>query len=390
MKRLAILLAAVAAVGGFGLTASAAGVDELPIEITLHLYDPSLIDAKMPLGASAYRNWKSQKLLPWTFGFVGSTRYGSWSDAALKKAQDELQPQWADLGLSRALIAPPAAGSDAEASRQIRELADKGVDAILVVCCQSPSGLNEAISYAHQKGALTVALLGYSTSPFALNATTNFALEGQELVDQMSDDMHDKGHVLVVGGFLSNESSQALDRGIKVGMAKHPDLKLVGDLAVEGGADAARAATTAWLKSHHDPVDAVIVRAGADVQILKAFTEAARKIPLVTYGDELGSLCVWRNNLDDNRRAYIGWPPGAETAMAWNVAMRTLQGQGPKTQTILAASIGINSYIVRTHVPEDCRLDADAWFPVEDLVWASRRTLDSYFLHPADPTRYKP
>ena len=390
MKRLAIFVAAVAGVVGFDARTRAAGVDELPMEIASYLFDPALIDAKLPVGLSAYREWKSQKALPWTFAFVGSKRFGSWSEAALKKARDELEPKWANFGLSRALIAPPAAANDAQASQQIRELADKGVDAILVVCCDSSSGLNDAIKYAHDKGSLTVPLLGYSTSPYALNVTTNFALEGQEIADQMSDDLHDKGNVLVVGCFLRNEDSQALDRGVKVGLTKHPNLRLVGDIAVEGGADAARAATEAWLKSHRDPVDAVIVRAGADAEILKAFSAAVRKIPVVMIGDDIASLCDWRHNLDGNRRAFIGWPPAAETALAWNVAMRTLQGQGPKTQSILAESITISSYTVKNQVPEDCRLDADAWFPVDDEVWTNRHTLDSYFLRPADPTHYKP
>jgi ribose transport system substrate-binding protein len=390
MKRLAILLAAFAGVVGFSARASAAGVDELPMEITSQLFNPALIDAKLPVGASAYRNWKSRKPPPWTFAFVGSTRMGSWSETAAKKAREDLAPAWTTLGLSRALISPPAAANDAEASQQIRALADQGVDAILVVCCASSTGLNEAIKYAHDKGAITVPFLGYSSSPYALNATTNFAFEGKQLADRMSEDLKDKGAVLVVGGFLPDEGSQALDRGVKLGLAQHPGIRLVGDIAIKGGSDAARAAMAAWLKSHRDSVDGLIVRAGADIQILDAFSDAARKMPVVSIGDDLASLCLWRRRLDDSRRAFVGWPPGAETALAWNVAMRALQGQGPKTQSILAESLSLSSYTVRTQVAEDCRLDADDWLPVEDEVWASRRTLGSYFLHPADPSRYTP
>jgi ribose transport system substrate-binding protein len=385
MRRSAILLAAAAAVCG---VAKAAGVNELPFEVGSQLFDPALIDAGLPVGVSPYRDWKSKKAPPWTFGFVGSTRFGSWSEAALKKARDDLAPKWANFGLGRPLVAPPAAANDAEASREIRELADEGVDAILVVCCANAAGLNEAIQYAHGKGALTVTLLGFSTSPYALNATTNFALEGEKLAEQTSDDIKDKGNVLVVGGFLRDDSAQAFDRGVRIGLAKHPGLKLAGDIAVAGGADAARAATEAWLKSHRDPVDAVIARAGADSEILQAFSDAARKTPVVTIGDDLASLCAWRQNLDFGRRAFIGWPPAAETALAWNVAMRTLQGQGPKTQSILAEPISISSYTVRTQVPENCQLDSGDWFPVDDEVWTSRRTLDGYFLRPADPSLY--
>jgi len=389
MKRLAILLAASVAVFGGYAEASAAGVDELPADITDYLLSPAHTDARLPLGPSAYRNWKSAKAPPWTFAYVGSARFGSWNEAALRTARDELAPKWANLGLSKALVAPPAAANDSEASRRIRELADEGVDAILV-CCASSTGLNDAIAYAHGKGALVVPFFGFSTSPYALNATTNFTLTGNELVDRIAEDLGDKGNVLVVGGFLGDEASQALDRGIRNGFERNSGLKMVGDIAVNGGADASRAATLAWLESHRDSVDGVIVRSGANFHILDAFSAAPRKIPIQTYGDDLASLCYWRHNLDTAYHALIGWPPAAETALAWNVAMRTLQGQGPKIQSVVVDAISINSYDVRTKIPESCSLDGDGWFPAGGESWGDRRFLNYFFLRPDDPTHYKP
>ena len=389
MKHFAILLAASVAVLGVRAEATAAGVDELPADITGYLLSPAHTDPRLPLGPSAWRNWKSTKAPPWTFAYVGSARFGSWNETALKTARDELAPKWAALGLSRALVAPSAAANDAEASRQIRELADEGVDAILV-CCASSTGLNDAIAYAHGKATLVVPLFGFSTSPWALNATTNFTLTGNELVDRIAGDLGNKGNVLVVGGFLRDEASQALDRGIRNGFEHNSGLKLVGDIAVDGGADAARAATSAWLKSHHDPVDGVIVRSGANFHILDAFSGAPRRIPIQTYGDDLASLCYWRHNLDTAYHALVGWPPAAETALAWNVAMRTLQGQGPKTQSIVVDAISINKFDVQTQLPENCALDADGWLAAGGESWGDQRSLNYYFLRPADPTHYKP
>jgi hypothetical protein len=59
-------------------------------------------------------------------------------------------------------------------------------------------------------------------------------------------------------------------------------------------------------------------------------------------------------------------------------------------QSILADSTILNSYTVRTRIAEDCRLDADGWFPIGDELWGDRQTLDSFFLRPGDPTRYNP
>ncbi len=385
-----------AAVAGLSLAGSAlaAGVDELPQELAGHLYDRSKMDAGLPTGPSAYRTWKSAKKPPWTFGYVGSTRYGTWSDAALKQATDVLEPKWEGLGLSRKLIAPPAAKDDAEASRLIRDLADQGADAILV-CCGSPTGLNDAINYAHGKGALTVTFFGFSTSPYALNVTTNFYRVGGQFADQMADELEGKGNVLVVGGFLGAPASQALDRGLRAGFAAHPGMKLVGDIPVEGGSEAARAAVTAWLASHKDRVDGIIARAGAEADILKPFSEAGRKPPIPMIGGDSGSVCYWRHNPTFVSASYyphamVGWPPADEMTAAYDVAQRTLQGQGPKAQSILVEAVLVNDIMLRSLTPESCDETDLGWIPVGADIWAGVNALNQYFARPADPLAYKP
>ena len=368
---------------------------ELPPEIAARYARKSELPAGLPTGPSIYRNWRSPRSAPWRFGYVGSTRYETWSDAALKVARQKIEPEWEQRGLSKELITPPASKDDAEASHQIRALADQGVDAILV-CCGTPNGLNEAIKYAHEKGALIVTLFGFSTSPYALNTAIDFFHVGNYLTQGIAGELNEEGNVLIVGGFLTSPVSEAVDRGVKAAFKDFPKVKSVGDLPVRGDLIAARAAVKSWLASHRESVDGVIVRAGASDGILKTFAEAGRKLPLITIGGDLGSICYWRHNPnfagdDFLRKAIVGWPPGDSIGLAYDVAQRTLQGQGPLTQSILVDPAWLSFYEMTSSVPATCHEDDDGWYYLGGDSWPGMHALDHFFgKKPVDPRTYKP
>jgi ribose transport system substrate-binding protein len=71
--------------------------------------------------------------------------------------------------------------------------------------------------------------------------------------------------------------------------------------------------------------------------------------------------------------------------------MRTLQGQGPKVQSILVDSVKITYEDLKAYLPEDCDENSDKWLNVGPDKWgSSKEYLDQFFLRPADPEAYKP
>ncbi len=71
--------------------------------------------------------------------------------------------------------------------------------------------------------------------------------------------------------------------------------------------------------------------------------------------------------------------------------MRTLQGQGPKVQSILVDPIKIDYATVEKALPADCVMDNDQWYEVGVENWGSDpKFLDNFFVKPADPAAYKP
>ena len=47
-------------------------LDEIPADIRDFVYNPDFMDPNQPLGESVYRNWKSDRPLPWTIGYASS------------------------------------------------------------------------------------------------------------------------------------------------------------------------------------------------------------------------------------------------------------------------------------------------------------------------------
>ena len=76
-------------------------------------------------------------------------------------------------------------------------------------------------------------------------------------------------------------------------------------------------------------------------------------MPPVAIGGEEGALCYWRKNPKYVSAAIQGWPPGDEMELMWNVMMRTMQGQGPKIQSVLVAPTTLTYDDVAKALPEE-------------------------------------
>src|SRR5262249_21994710 len=103
-----------------------------------------------------------------------------------------------------------------------------------------------------------------------------------------------------------------------------------------------------------------------------------------------GALCYWRKNPKYVSGAIQAWPPADDFEMSWNIMMRTLQGQGPKVQSILTKPIPWTYDDVSKALGQDCSESSDKWTTVGVGNWGGTTYLDQFFLRPADPEKYKP
>ena len=381
---LAALAAAVA-----GPAVAADPLADIPANIRDRVYPADKMDPAQPLGPSAYRDWKPKKGPPWTIGYASSYAGNTWRAGVMDRLQHEIIPKWKKLGLIKEVIITESNLKDSVQIQQMRQLVDQGVDAI-IVCCSNPTALNQTVKYAYDKGVPTFSAVGYLTSPYAVNSSANFVVGGHMMGDWMANEIGKKGNVLVVEGIPGTSASDSQDRGIKEALKKYPDVKIVGSIAGMWTDQIAQAEIQKWLATHPAELDGIIIQSASELGAIRALKQSGRKMVPITIGGEEGALCYWRKNLGAISSALQAWPPGDDFELSWNIMMRTLEGQGPKVQSILAEPITVTKDDVTKMLAESCNEESDKWQNVGIDRWASSAYLDNFFLRPADPEKYKP
>jgi len=390
VKKITLGIAAAALMAvSFAVPAMAGGVDELPKEIQDELYNKDMMDPMQPLGESAYRDWKPKKGPPWKIGYASSYAGNTWRANVMERLQNEIIPKWQKLGLISEVVITQSNLDDATQIQQMRQLVDQGVDAI-IVCCSNPTSLNQTVEYAYQKGVPVFSGIGYLTSPYSVNSSANFVVGGNMLGEWMAKELGGKGNVLVVQGIPGTSASDSQDKGALAALAKYPDIQVVGTIAGMWTDQVAQAEIQKWLATNPGQLDGIIIQSASELGAIRALKQSGRDMVPITIGGELGALCYWRKNPDYVSAAIHAWPPGDDFEMSWNIMMRTLEGQGPKVQSILTRPQVMTFEDLKKVLNEDCNEDSDGWYNVGAENWAGKAYLDQFFLRPADPEAYKP
>jgi ribose transport system substrate-binding protein len=372
-----------------GTPVRAAGIDELPKDVQDELYNKDMLDPMQPVGPSAYRDWKPKKGPPWKIGYASSYAGNTWRANVMDRLQNEIIPKWKKLGLIDEVIITQSNLNDATQIQQMRQLVDQGVDAI-IVCCSNPTALNQTVQYAYERGIPVFSAVGYLTSPYAINSSANFVVGGNMLGDWMAKEIGGKGNVLVVEGIPGTSASDSQDKGAKAALAKNSDISVVGSLAGMWTDQVAQAEIQKWLATNPGELNGIIIQSASELGALRALKQSGRDMVPITIGGELGALCYWRKNPKFISAAIHAWPPGDDFEMSWNIMMRTLQGQGPKVQSILTKPQTMTFDGLTKVLNEDCNEESDGWYNVGAENWAAKAYLDQFFLRPADPEAFKP
>ncbi len=386
MKKLAMTTAmlAVATTAAF-----AGGVDELDADVAARLYNPEMLDPAQPVGPSAWRDFVAKNPPPWKIGYASSYAGNTWCAAVMDELQNSIIPEWQSLGLLSEVVITQSNLNDSTQIQQMRQLVDQGVDAV-IVCCSNPTALNATVKYAADKGVPVFSLTGYLTSEYAINSSVNYQVAGFEIGKDMADQLGGKGNVLVVEGIPGTSGSDSQNRGVLAGLASAPDIKVVGSVAGMWTDQVAQGEVQKWLATNPGQLDGIVVQSAAEMGVLNAVKQSGRGNIPVAIGGELGALCYMRNNPGYLNTSYQVWPPADEIQLIWNVMMRTLQGQGPKVQSVLVDPVKMSQAEVEAAVPADCDENSTAWLKVGADRWgASSAYLDQFFLKPADPRAFK-
>jgi len=381
-------LALALSLGGLN-TLHAEGLDEIPADIRDSVYNPDFMDPIQPLGPSAYRDWKPKKGPPWTIGYASTYAGNTWRKAATERLLGELLPKWREKGLINDIIITQSNLKDAVQIQQMRQLVDQGVDAI-IICCSNPTALNQTIKYAYDRGVPTFSFTGYVTSPYAIDSSVNYQKAGYQIGRWMAEEIDEEGNVLVVEGIPGASASDSQNNGVLAGLADSPDITVTGQVAHMWTSQVGQAEVQKWLATHPGQLDGVAVQSSGETGVLQALLQSGRDIPPISIGGELGALCYWRNNPEYISAAIQTWPPGDDIELGWNIMMRTMQGQGPKMQSILVDPVVTTYEDIEALLDENCDRNSTDWLHVGTENWGGKEYLDNFFLRPADPEMFKP
>ena len=376
------LATSVAMVGQYAM---AEGVDELEPATVEYVYNVDMLDPLQPIDASPLRDFVAKNPPPWKIGYASSYAGNSWRADIMEDLQGDIIPEWQKLGLLDEVLITESNLNDTTQIQQIRQLADQGVDAI-IICCSNPTALTQSIKYAYDKGIPVFSFVGYQTSDLVVNSSPNFQVAGFAVGKAMADELGGKGKVLVVEGVPGTSTSDSQDTGIKAGLTTGTDIEIVDTIAGMWTDQVAQGELQKWLATHPGHIDAIVGQSSMEMGLLRAVKQSGRDIR-VSIGGELGALCTWRKNPDIAVSAVQTWPPRDEFQVMWEVMMRTLQGQGPKVRSILRGPVSLTYEDVVAALPEDCDENAQSWYRVGTEKWGGN--LDQFFVRPADPRAFK-
>ena len=390
MKCLIRMFASAAIMAAVAAPALAEGLDELDPAVVERLYNPDMLDPMQPIGVSAWRDFKAKNPPPWKIGYASSYAGNTWRAAAMNELQEKIIPEWQELGLLSEVVITQSNLNDSTQIQQMRQLVDQGVDAI-ILCCSNPTALNASVKYAADKGVPVFSMTGYLTSEYAVNSSVNYQVAGYEIGREMVEQLGGKGRVLVVEGIPGTSGSDSQHRGVLAGLATSPDIEIAGTVAGMWTDQVAQGEVQRWLATNPGQLDAIVVQSAAEMGVLRAVQQSGRGNIPVAIGGELGALCYWRKNPDYITASYQVWPPADDISLMWEVMMRTLQGQGPKVQSILVDPVKLTHADLAEVMGEDCSEDSPDWLAVGPARWGQDpEYLAKFFLNPADPRAYKP
>lgn len=368
-----------------GTMAVAQGLDELSPELQA-AYEGA--EPGQPMGPSAYRDWKPRSEAPWTIGYASSYAGNTWRAEGMTRLMDVMLPAYKEAGLLEDVIVTQSDLNDARQIQQIRQLVDQGVDAI-IVCCSNPVALNGAVEYAYGKGVVVFSYSGYLTSDKALNASANYGSGGYEIAKALIAEAGGKGNFLLASGIAGAASSESFDIGAKRAFEEFPEAKLVGQVFGNWTDQVAQTEVQKFLATNPAEIAGIVAQGSQETGILKAVLQSGREVMPISLAGSAGAACYMKQNPGWMSHGFQIWPPGDEMELGINVVMRTLQGQGPKIQSILRPVYRVSAEDYVAGLADDCSIDSteflqpgiETWFPDE---WAS-----GFFMNPVAPLEWK-
>lgn len=379
MRRAVLTLAATTTlVGGSGMVAVAqtdeaaqAVIDGLPAELAglYPNYSGSVTVAALP----ELKNPAG----PWKMCYSESYQGNPWR-IALTNEMQRLADEFIAAGRLSEFKMSDANGDVPTQITQFQSFIDEGCD-VIVTIPGSSTGLDEVIGKAAAAGIPVITNSGAVTAPSAINVDSNWWRWGYDMMDAIGQELGGKGNVLVVEGIAGSPIVAMQADGRNAALADHPDLKVVATVNGDWTPTTTKNVVLQTLATNPAEIDAVWTSGSESRLVSEAFAESGRAPALVTGSISGDGIGYWKANPDLYRFTGNAVLPVPTANSAFRIAMRVLEGQGPRLNTLLVDLPKVTMADLDGWAAECMTPDAATIFPVPPADPYPDELLDAYF-----------
>src|SRR4051794_3503546 len=211
----------------------------------------------------------------------------------------------------------------------------QGVDLIIAEPLLGPSFVPVA-KKAAAAGIPVVTVQTAIDTPEAVNVSSNLTLAYAQSTARLLRIIGGKGNVLAVRGIPGSPPDVEADAAWKKVLAECPNVKRVGDVYGNFIDVNAKSETLKYLATHPQKIEGVVQSGTMTGGIMGAFQQSGRPMPVV---DDVGPMKASTGYWLQHRGTYHGvgmaFGPQAMGSAGADVALRILEGQGPKVSNIV-------------------------------------------------------
>ena len=206
---------------------------------------------------------------------------------------------------------------------------------IILSAALQPTPFAQAVDRAAKQGVPVLSLLNPVPSKNSINVSFNLYEGLANSTATMLRLIGGKGNTMFASGIPGDMATDLGLKAYKDAIKSCPDVKDLGQVYGNYTNSIAKRETLTFLATHPQKIAAVGNAASMAPGVMQAFQQSGRPMPIVqdTAGQK-GSLGYWRQNSDYQGVGY-GTPPAPTARTVVNVALRVLEGQGPKLNNIV-------------------------------------------------------
>jgi ribose transport system substrate-binding protein len=296
-----------------------------------------------PIVASPYAHFKSKASKPFVIAFNNSFSGNAWRASAQATLEADVAA-YAKAGIVNSkLIVTDSNDNNATQIQQMDSEIEQKVSLIIAIP-GSPTALNGAIEKAYNAGIPVITVAAPVTTPDAINLDVNEYQIGAKMASGLVGLLHDSGNIMTVEGEPGTPGNAEIRSGGYAVFANCPNIHILDDVEGDWSESVAKTAMLEALSTHPQTVNGVWQQGSMFMGVTSALAQDGRPSAPVTIGNpDQDSLAYWHDHLSSGYdTAGSSNPPGADMNAAFAIGIRTLLGQGPKVNTIVAPALSIN------------------------------------------------